>query len=102
MTSKLLQTLLRVLHLLLALSAPALAGTATLKVFVSIEPLRYLAERDGPYVDIETMIAPGENPVTFSLSSRKMSRLQQARLFVCVGVPSERSCLPRERSEVDP
>ena len=98
MTSRLLQTLFRALPLLLALSAPALAGSAPLKVFVSIEPLRYLAERvGGAHVDVETMIAPGENPATFSPSPRKMSRLQRARLFVYVGVPSERSWLPRVR-----
>ena len=98
MTSKSFQTPLHLLLLLLALSTPAVAGATPLKVFVSIEPLRYLAERvGGPHVDVETMIAPGENPATFSPSPRKMSRLQQARLFVHVGVPSERSWLPRAR-----
>ncbi len=98
MTSRFFQTLLRALPLLLALSAPALAGSTPLKVFVSIEPLRYLAERvGGAHVDVETMIAPGENPATFSPSPRKMSRLQRARLFVYVAVPSERSWLPRVR-----
>ena len=98
MTSKPFQTILHILLLLLALSMPAMAGATPLKVLVSIEPLRYLAERvGGPHVDVETMIAPGENPATFSPSPRKMSRLQQARLFVHVGVPSERSWLPRVR-----
>lgn len=84
------------LALLLCLFAPPIVAAAPLKMFVSIEPLRYLAEQVGnEHVEVGVMIAPGESPATFSPTPRTMAQVRDARLFVSVGVPSERSWLPK-------
>lgn len=84
------------LALLLCLFAPPIVAAAPLKMFVSIEPLRYLAEEVGNgHVDVGVMIAPGESPATFSPTPRKMAQARDARLFIYIGVPSERSWLPK-------
>ncbi len=99
MKSRLLPFLLQALLLTLMSLQPVFSNEASaMKVFVSIEPLRYLAERvGGEHIDVETMIAPGESPATFSPTPRKMTRLKNARLFFHVGVPSEQAWLPRVR-----
>ncbi len=99
MRYRLLPFLLQALLLTLMSIQPVFSNEASaMKVFVSIEPLRYLAERvGGEHIDVETMIAPGESPATFSPTPRKMTRLKNARLFFYVGVPSEKAWLPRVR-----
>ncbi len=91
--------LLRILLLLLLALPTAWAESEPVrKVFVTVEPLRYLTEQvGGRHVVVETMVAPGESPATYSPSPRKMARLHQAALFVHIGVPSERAWLPRIR-----
>lgn len=97
MKPTLLSRLIWALLLMLVSMQPAVSvEQSAIKVFVSIEPLRYLAEKvGGDYVDVEVMIAPGENPATFSPTPRKMARLTTSRLFFYVGVPSEKAWLPR-------
>ncbi len=99
MIKRLSTTLFRILLLLaLPTSATWSESEPVFQVFVSVEPLRYLTERvGGPHVTVETMIAPGENPATYAPSPRKMARLHHAAMLVYVGVPSERTWLPRIR-----
>lgn len=86
--------------LLLALPfALPFAGTALAKkpvVFVSILPQKYFVEQiAGDTVDVEVMVMPGASPATYEPRPRQMAMLAKADVYLAIGVPFERTWLPR-------
>lgn len=79
------------LALLLIPVASALAmPSATLSIYVSILPQKYLVERIGrPYVNVTTLVGPGQSPATFEPSPKQMTQLQDCRAYLRMGVPFE-------------
>ena len=73
--------------------------TEPVNVFVSIMPQKYFVERVGgdlvkPYV----LVGPGHSPATYEPSPRQMSELSRAKIFFRIGVPFERSIMPKIES----
>jgi zinc transport system substrate-binding protein len=67
-------------------------------VFVSIEPLRFFAERiGGDMVDVHVLVAPGQSPATYEPTARQMTQMAEAVLYFVVGVPMEGQLIPRIR-----
>lgn len=75
------------------------AGTAFAKkpvVFVSILPQKYFVEQiAGDTVDVEVMVMPGASPATYEPKPRQMAMLAKADVYLAIGVPFERTWLPR-------
>jgi zinc transport system substrate-binding protein len=70
-----------------------------LKVFVSVLPQTYLAEQvGGRRISVETLVQPGESPVTYAPSPKQMVRLAEADLFFRAGVPFENVLIPKIES----
>lgn len=90
---------------LLVVSAMALGGCGDgeppegmdqLSVIVSIQPQVFFAEElGGQYVDAEPMLPPGHSPATYEPTPAQMSALDGADLYFAIGVPFERTLLPR-------
>lgn len=69
-----------------------------IRVFVSIDPIAYLAERiGGPLVDTSVLVGSGQDPHTYEPTPGQMSRLAEARLYCSIGLPFEDRLLPRIR-----
>ena len=62
-----------------------------IKVFVSILPQAYFVGRvGGERVDVSVMVGPGQSPATYEPVPKQMTRLSEARLYFCIGVPFEK------------
>ena len=77
-----------------ALAAAAVAGRIgdgePLRTFAGIPPVAYLVERiGGPYVRVEVLVQPGQDPHIFEPTPRQVIELGRARLFFRVGMPFE-------------
>jgi zinc transport system substrate-binding protein len=72
-------------------------------VFVSIAPLAWLTgEVGGDAVAVEVLVPADSSPATYDVTPRQMGALREAELFFRVGLPYERSLLPRiEATEAD-
>jgi zinc transport system substrate-binding protein len=71
----------------LAGSAPS---TPHLDCFAGIPPVAWLVERIGrPWVQVETLVRPGQDPHSFAPTPRQAIQLGKARLFFRAGVPFE-------------
>jgi zinc transport system substrate-binding protein len=83
--------------LLAACSAAAQAGSPQqVKIFVSVLPQAYLAEAvGGDRVAVETLVQPGQSPVTYTPTPKQMVRLAEADLFFRAGVPFENVLMPK-------
>lgn len=76
------------------LAAPA--GTAAVRVAVSVLPLAGFAERvGGERVSVQTLVGPGQNPHSFEPTARQIEELTRARLFWRVGLPFEEAWIGR-------
>ena len=65
-------------------------------VFVSIEPQAYFVERiAGEQVSVEVLVPPGKSPAVYSPNPSQMAKLAGAGLFFTIGVPFERSLIPK-------
>lgn len=65
-------------------------------VIVSIPPQKAFVEAiAGELAEVEVLLRPGQNPVTFAVSPRLLARLGKAEAFFTIGVPMESSILPR-------
>lgn len=65
-------------------------------VFVSIEPQAFFVERIGrDRVVVEVLVPPGKSPAVYSPKSSQMAKLSGARFFFTIGVPFERSLMPK-------
>ncbi|HHI77003.1 MAG TPA: ABC transporter substrate-binding protein [Gammaproteobacteria bacterium] len=85
----------RLLLLLLSLICLPAAG-ASLVVYASVPPVAEIARQvGGDHVEAHSLLRPGDNPVTFAPTPREMAALTRGRLYLAVGVPFERSWLPR-------
>lgn len=63
---------------------------------VSIEPLAYFVEQvGGDHVTTMVLVKPGQSPATYEPTPRQMAELSDADVFFAVGVPYEKSVLPR-------
>jgi zinc transport system substrate-binding protein len=73
--------------------------TDPINVFVSILPQKYFVERVGGYlVDVGVLVGPGNSPATYEPTPRQMSELSRARIFFRIGVPFEKSLIPKIES----
>lgn len=87
--------------MLLCLSVPPGLAAEPLQVFVSVVPQRFLVERvGGDQVVARAMVAPGHSPATYEPQPRQVLALQDADLYLAVGVPFESAWLPRIRGAV--
>ncbi len=67
-----------------------------MKIFVSVPPQAYFVNRiGGERVNVTVLLAPGENPSTFSPSPQEMAELARADLFFRTGVPFENVLMPK-------
>lgn len=84
---------------LLGTFALTTSARAALPVAVSIAPQAYFVEAiGGDHVDVQVMVPPGAEPVTYEPTPRQMSALSRAALYFAIGVPFEKAWLPRFRS----
>lgn len=66
------------------------AGSAQIRLFTSVLPLKHFVERvGGEYVEVESMVQPGHSPATYEPTPRQMAGLASAQAFIRVGVPFE-------------
>lgn len=81
-----------------------LAGRAEARptVFVSILPQKYFVQRiAGESVAVEVMVSPGSSPAAYEPRPRQMAALAQGKVYFALGVPFEKTWLPRF-SEINP
>jgi len=65
-------------------------------VWVSILPQKEIVERiGGDAVRVSVLVGPGLSPATYEPTPRQMARLHDADLFLAIGVPFERTLVPR-------
>lgn len=70
-------------------------------VFVSIEPQAYFVERiAGDRVAVEVLVPPGKSPALYSPNPSQMAKLAGAGLFFTIGVPFERSFMPKIKGAI--
>ncbi|MDY6954630.1 MAG: zinc ABC transporter substrate-binding protein, partial [Thermodesulfobacteriota bacterium] len=66
------------------------------KIFVSILPQAYFAERiGGDRVAVSVMVGPGQSPHTYEPGPKQMYELSQAKLYFRIGVDFERVWMER-------
>ncbi|MGD8414704.1 MAG: zinc ABC transporter substrate-binding protein, partial [Candidatus Latescibacterota bacterium] len=71
-------------------------------VFVTIEPLKYFVDRmAGSLLDVRVLVGPGQSPATYEPTARQLTGLAAAKMLFAIGVPMERSLLPRIRRSFD-
>jgi zinc transport system substrate-binding protein len=79
--------------------SPPQAQNGPMSVFVSIPPLKYVAERiGGDKVTVRAMVRPGTNPHTFEPLPDQLAGLLKAKIFFLVGDPSELAWLEKARA----
>lgn len=87
------------LFLFVATSLPVGAISAeSLTVFVSIQPQAFVVEGVGKEkVAVEVLVPPGKSPAIYAPKPSQMIKLARAELFFSIGVPFERSLMPKIR-----
>ena len=90
----------RLLTPALLLGALLTAGAAPKPiVFVTIPPQRWLVRTlAGEAVEVELLVAPGQNPHTFEPTGRQLARLARAQGWLTIGLPFERTLLAKARA----
>lgn len=82
-----------------ATAGPAAPGAATppaLVTFVTILPQAYLLQTiAGPYARVEVLVGPGQSAETYEPTPRQMAALDDAAVYFRIGVPCERTLLPK-------
>jgi zinc transport system substrate-binding protein len=82
----------------LAASLPGLAEAAV-RVFVTVQPQAWLAERvGGDAVAVATLVAAGQSPHTFEPRPQQVEQLMRADLFWRSGMPFEDAWLDKIRA----
>lgn len=83
--------------LLLFTSSLSYASDETvLRVFTSVVPQSYFAQRvGGDLVKAEPLVQPGFSPELYEPTARQIAALAEAQVFVRVGMPYEDGLLPR-------
>ncbi len=88
-----------ILVILVLLLAPMSRAAEKTDVFVSITPQRYFVQQiAGDLVNIHVMVAPGASPATYEPLPKQMTGLSGAGAYFSIGVPFEKTWLPRFRS----
>jgi zinc transport system substrate-binding protein len=76
----------------------ASAKRSKIAAFVSILPQADIVERiGGARVEVQALVAPGQEPHTYSPTPRQIQSLSQADVYFRVGVPFEEALMPRIR-----
>lgn len=71
-------------------------AVATVQVFVSVAPLKYITQRVGEgHIRVQSMVQPGHSPVTYEPTARQMAALSSSQLYIRAGVPFERTWMSR-------
>ena len=85
-----------VFAILLISSSTLFAENEKLKVFVSILPQKYFAEKLlGNNGEVEVLIGSGMSPHTYEPLPQQMSKLSRADMFFTVGIPFEKVIINR-------
>lgn len=85
--------------LALMLASPLRAGESDLSVVVSILPLKSMVEAiGGDHVVTMVMVPPGAHPNAYEPSPKQMAALEDAALYVAMGIPHERNWMPQVRA----
>jgi len=78
------------------LCAAAPSPAETMRVFVSVLPQKYLAERvGGARASVSVMVGPGRSPATYEPSPKQMVLLDDTLLYFRIGVPFEQVWMDR-------
>jgi len=89
----------RLFPLLLLLIITGLSGNASaapFDVFVSVLPQKYFLQKlGGEYVHVQVMVTPGASPATYEPKPGQMVALSKAKAYFSIGVPFEKTWLPR-------
>lgn len=89
----------RLIPLLLLLFTTAFSGNvsaAPFDVFVSILPQKYFLQKlGGKHVHVLVMVSPGASPATYEPKPGQMVALSTAKAYFSIGVPFEKTWLPR-------
>jgi len=87
------------LFTLIGLLFTGIAQAKPLDVAVSILPQKYFVEQiGGNHVAVQVMVRPGFEPATYEPTPRQIAALSQARAYFAIGVPFEKTWLPRFQS----
>jgi zinc transport system substrate-binding protein len=71
-------------------------ASGKLRVFVSILPQAYFVERlGGEHVEVDVLVGRGQSPHSYEPTPRQMTKLARAHLFFSIGVPFEKTLLPK-------
>ena len=82
--------------LIIFLYSPQEASARPLRVFVSILPQKYFAEKiGGDLVDVAVMVEPGANPQTYEPKPKQMLALAKTNIYFAIGVPFETTWLAK-------
>ena len=82
--------------ILVVSSSLLLAENEKLKVFVSILPQKYFAERLlGDNGTVEVLIGPGMSPHTYEPLPQQMGKLSRSNVFFTLGIPFEKVIVSR-------
>jgi zinc transport system substrate-binding protein len=74
------------------------AAAEKIKIFVTIEPQAYFAERvGGDLVDVQVLVAPGRSPHDYAPTPQQMAALSVAKIYFQIGVPIEEPLIERLR-----
>jgi len=91
-----LKKLLHMACLLLFVFLPLVAAAQQPVITVSIAPQKFFVEKlAAGLVQINTMVAPGASPATYEPKARQMAKLHASIAYFAIGVPFEKTWLPR-------
>ncbi|MGE4520776.1 MAG: metal ABC transporter solute-binding protein, Zn/Mn family [Desulfobacteraceae bacterium] len=86
----------KVFILFFVLSLPFTGFAQTAKIFVSILPQKYLAEKiGGDFIETEVMVLPGHSPASYNPKPSQMANLSRSQIYFSIGVPFEKTWLPK-------
>lgn len=89
--SKLFTAIVLVLVITCWTTSPLAAPAAKVRIFVTVPPQAYLAERiGGEAVEVHTLVGKGQDPHTFEPTPRQAAALAGASLFFTVDIPFEK------------
>ncbi|MEW6501289.1 MAG: zinc ABC transporter substrate-binding protein [Thermodesulfobacteriota bacterium] len=84
---------------LILLSADGAMAAERLRLFVTVAPQAFLAERlGGEAATVETLAAKGQDPHTFEATPKQVAALARAHLYCTVGLPFEKTLVAKARA----
>lgn len=73
-------------------------GARTLRVVVCVAPQAYFAKRvGGDHVTVTTLVGPGQSPHTYEPTPRQVLDLEEADVYLEMGMPFEETLLAKAR-----